>query len=783
MLSDEQTRAGRQSIKLWFILSLVGSGPYLASVALAEHISFRLIDGKPCARCTLAGARSSIPANVVFELGMESALLVDRRAAEVVGLPAETGATLEFNDLQLPRLPARVGESEVLEELTREHAPELGEIPATAVVGLRAFGEFTPQIDFVESLIRLLPLRENAIGGGAFIHAGEPRPGAAADNGALIPFEVRDGRLCLQAEGPEEFPLTVLLSTLQHDTLIDATTTALLDAPGGQLEVLQIGRLNVAAEVALRPEDLSSGWAGQRDAVLGTGFLSSYRMTVDLGRRQLALERVRQPRFPEEERAYFVARANDDADAIESFLEQHASSRLVGEASVRLIHLRLEQTPRDVAAVRRAVRLRAQRATDSKRARVMVALADRLMATDEQSDRDVAREALGLGLEYAADDPDARAVHDIHARLGRISLHDGNLQEARRHLLSAAFGLPRDPLVNLWLGQVYERSGKLSRAWSRYVRSALAGDPPPEAWGCLDRLNRDPAFRAGFSMRDASDLLEGHVVEFHPPDRFMRDHDPACPAVCLVELFTCVDHAQTAAAELAFGGLWEYLADTNVVLLTYHLPYPEPEPLVSEVALSRARFYGLDATPVALFDGGDAVDLGGDESAASEVYEAYRMRCKPPATSHSAPWRVVGEALLEGGVISGKVTALGPSGQSPLRLFLVLCEDTIMVPGGNSLLLHRHVARARVSPEGGYRVSPEPGPHEIAFTVPLSEVTRQLEKRVAHMEQDGEFEFRMKPTYVDGRTCFVACILQDVESKQVLAATRIAVKPAEDETS
>jgi hypothetical protein len=105
-----------------------------------------------------------------------------------------------------------------------------------------------------------------------------------------------------------------------------------------------------------------------------------------------------------------------------------------------------------------------------------------------------------------------------------------------------------------------------------------------------------------------------------------------------------------------------------------------------------------------------------------------------------------------------------------------------MSPGGNSLLLHGQVARAAISPEGGYRLPPDPGPHEFEFSFPLSEVMMQVEQRLTHMERGGGFEFRMKPTYVDGRACFVAGILQDVESKRVLAAVRIEVEPAEEKT-
>ena len=198
------------------------------------------------------------------------------------------------------------------------------------------------------------------------------------------------------------------------------------------------------------------------------------------------------------------------------------------------------------------------------------------------------------------------------------------------------------------------------------------------------------------------------------------------------------------------------------------------------MALSRARFYGVDATPRAVFDGVDVVDLGGDEGATNDVFGAYQARCEPAGPDQETAWQVVGEATLRNGLIDGKATVLGPGGEKNLRLFLILCEDLVMVPGGNSLLLHHDVARATISPEDGYQVPAESGPRDCQFSISLSEVTAHLERQVAQMEQAGGFKFHMRPTNMDGRGCFVAGILQDGETKRVLAAVRIDVVPGKE---
>ena len=62
------------------------------------------------------------------------------------------------------------------------------------------------------------------------------------------------------------------------------------------------------------------------------------------------------------------------------------------------------------------------------------------------------------------------AVHQLHAQLGTILLDAGESREAWKHLLSAAFGLPEDGMVNLQLGRFYEQEGRYRRAFSRYVQ-------------------------------------------------------------------------------------------------------------------------------------------------------------------------------------------------------------------------------------------------------------------------------------------------------------------------
>src|SRR4029078_5653735 len=84
----------------------------------------------------------------------------------------------------------------------------------------------------------------------------------------------------------------------------------------------------------------------------------------------------------------------------------------------------------------------------------MIVIADQIVAQREVRDgarMKVLGKALEIASQSAGDDMNAAAVHQINARKGMLALRQGDLKEARRKLLSAAFGTPGDARVNLWL--------------------------------------------------------------------------------------------------------------------------------------------------------------------------------------------------------------------------------------------------------------------------------------------------------------------------------------------
>ena len=144
-----------------------------------------------------------------------------------------------------------------------------------------------------------------------------------------------------------------------------------------------------------------------------------------------------------------------------------------------------------------------------------------------------------LGIESGRKDRYPNAVHEIHSKMGDVLLEKQEGRRAWKHLLSAAFGLPEDGMVNLNLGRYYEQEGRYKRAFSRYVQACIK----PESGPAGDRgpgTRAAQAARGGFLLRRphrASGGGQGARASARP--RASRPDDMNFRGrVALVEFFT-----------------------------------------------------------------------------------------------------------------------------------------------------------------------------------------------------------------------------------------------------
>ena len=220
------------------------------------------------------------------------------------------------------------------------------------------------------------------------------------------------------------------------------------------------------------------------------------------------------------------------------FLEEHPGKRLAGEAARLLLDYRIEDAaPSD--EIDAAVAWVFETEVGDLRTTRML---DLMKEMSDAGEVGVVVAAGRLGVDAGRGDRYPNAVHEVHGLLGRTLLDEGEGDEAWRHLLSAAFGLPEDGGVNLDLGRFYEQQGRYRRAFSRYVQAVIR---PESGAGGLEGLQRvqallkdDEGAAEPFSVRTIERMIAGKVRNFGASSRFVPDDENPALRTVLCEFFT-----------------------------------------------------------------------------------------------------------------------------------------------------------------------------------------------------------------------------------------------------
>ncbi len=752
--------------------SLIGCVLFFAlcTPVFATGIAIKDVGGMLCARCEITCEEKTLAAHVMIDLGTPVALLVHEQAAQVLGIGRDTAVSLDFGGLVLSDLSAIPTGLSILDGLNNSYSEELEDVPVIAILGLGAIRQWTTQLNISAGRIDLLSQSLSE-----YLVEAKLIPPSVPDSVALEPvaFVSERNGYWMTAIAPGDYELKVRFGTGMPDTTIDSLTADLAGSAAGDLESLMLGPVDITKYVALRPEDLSSQLSTPTDLVLGTNLLKHFKITIDQQEDRMLFEPVLPARVPLDERAFFVARANESADAVESYLRDYPDSRLRGEAARVLYRLRLDEYPPEPNAIRRSIDLLTEQTPVARRSNVLLELADEILAGRRDDKTELSDYLLNAAQKNAPDDLNATAAFQIQLRHGRICMEQGQLEEARRYLLSAVFGMPRDPMVNYWLGVLYERMGKLNRAWSRYLQAILEKDAPLEAMASLGRLHNDPVFRKEFSMDSAQQLIEGRTIEYHCSQRYsaQRDGDGG-KAIQLVEMFTCIDQPVTQAAELAFNGLYEFFENESVAFVSYHLSAYSPDPLTTEAGRARQEFYDVNSIPVVTFNGMTEINDGGDEGSADRIFAQYRQASLNQKQSQES-WRIVVTPKLTEGRLDGAIRIDGPVTTHEHRVFALLCEKQVLAIGGNGIILHRNVCRYHLSPVEGWVLPADQEDRSFAFDNAMTEISEAVKNQISALEEEFAVQFYSHPDYLEAEQLMVVAFVQDVDSRAVKAAVAL----------
>ncbi|MBN2491198.1 MAG: hypothetical protein JXQ29_10170 [Planctomycetes bacterium] len=768
------------------------AAPAAAQVAVREEapgVPARLIGGRLFTRAELRAGEKKVPAHLLLELGRASALVLHERTAALLELEPGGSLDLEFADYRAAAITPAVSRLRFLEYLTAEYARELEEIPVVGILGAGAFGGARLRLDYEKATLAILPPREvdtEALPppvaapaepeppNGAE-RAAEPTHPAAAPPLTSVPMTIAGGAYRVQVELDGSRTAIAAPATGEPDTWIAANLAAELGHPGGDLGSAHLGALDIAHYVALRPGAAPEGFPGAPDLLLGNNLLAHFIVTLDPHLRRLELEAVREPDFPAEEQACFQALVARDAAALEAFLDEHHEHRLAADAGQVLLEIRLGATPLDATALETAVNHFARTRPPKRRSRVMLDLLKQLVVRQPEAYRLVRQTALDIALASARLDEDPGAVHRARSEIGAVLLEQDQVSEAYRHLLSAAFGLPQDGLINLRLGQLYEKKGQEERAWSRYLQAAITEEAGAQGMAGLKRLADKKGIRTPYDVDEMEKLLEGRVPAFQPASR----HEPPGGArptrTVLAELFTGAHCRPCAAADLAFDGLVAHFAAGEVAILQHHLHVPAAEPLVSPAATIRAQHLGVRGAPAVVLDGRVPVpEVGGPPESAARAFRLVRAAVEE-RLAEPTPWTIALEGRIDGERLTVTARIDGPEAEDH-RLRLYLAERTVLFPGANKIVLHRYVTRFEIA-RGGAALARAAGERVVERVVSLAGVEDQLEEHLDAVEIQTQREFSMRPTRPEPRQLAVVAFVEDGRGHVAQAAMWSAVPP------
>jgi tetratricopeptide (TPR) repeat protein len=743
---------------------LLALAPGARAQLAGGRIPVRVIDGRLVTSCDVSGPKRRIPVNLFVELDTKSGLQLHNQAAGPLGIESSDGSTapikIHFPEFELEVARRELGDEDDLGEFTKYHSTELGENAVVGVMGAELFEAWHLTLEVGAGWIELS--EENEATGG--------RP--EAERGELItPITIENDLCWLPVRYADGRPAAFAIGTARYDSIIDAMVAQGQGRPAGDLEELSVFGLDLTDFVALRPEEVIQVHADGVAGVMGVNLLEHLRVEIDRVNRWARIEVRREAAFPAEDVDFFRAMVEEDPDAVEAFLDDHPESRLVREATELLLGLRIDQFAPEAETRRAVERIIAAQKDDLRATRAH----DLMIEMGDAGQAGLALHAGEQGVEHGRDDRYPNAVHQIHGRMGSLLLAEGDGDRAWKHLLSAAFGLPEDGMINLDLGRFYESQGRYRRAFSRYVQAVIQPESGPEALAALQRVQPLLAGGERFSVDLIDRLIAGKVRNFGAASRFSVDAGELSGRVTLVEFFTSAylgdERAGAIGGALGNQGALSYFEEAPVAFLAWHLPQPSPSPLCIEAGERRAALFGAGPN-VHVIDGRLFAPGAARWRQAEGVYSALRDKVSE-ALHRDTEYDVSLEARVEEGEVRGTFEVFGPEFEG-LTAHVVLAEKGVLFPGKSTVVVHRMVARASLA--GG----PDGVPVDLAeeeaavdFARALADISAENEAYHDRLEAEGLGTIVRLSTRLDSDELIVVAFLRDPETGEVLQAAMV----------
>jgi tetratricopeptide (TPR) repeat protein len=445
--------------------------------AAAHKLPLTIVDGIPVVSIKLTNPEGLVDA-ITVELALDHPgtltldgnqfgwLGVNPKSSPPVKVALEDNATVLFPaaGISAERSGAR---QELHDRITQLHASKLKDRKLKGRLGIEFLRHYHVVLDPTQNFVELTPL------------ADAPQPASITSDYAAR-FDAKTGLISLPVELPSGRSQLVIGSS-SYDTRIDPAVAEKLGRPDGNIERVELPGsvpLNLAKFVVFRPADWREKKTDQPDVAVVTGvnLLESFRVEIHWLASQIFFSAVKPSTPNAADRDYFMAERADTAEAYLAVLKKHPENRLAAEAARKLARLRMDEWGAADDDVLEAIEWVAKTAAADRRTEACMpyirALASQVGRTE------LTIRAAKQALTHARGAITVQDVYRIHRILGEQYIDLNDLDQAWRHLMSAAFvKIDRDPehafYVAYNLARVYEKQGRTSRAYSRY-RAALA---------------------------------------------------------------------------------------------------------------------------------------------------------------------------------------------------------------------------------------------------------------------------------------------------------------------
>lgn len=767
-----QFRLGMTVVMLIGALAL--NGPAQGGDTLEARMPVKIVAGRLIVRCDLSTRYRRIPVNLFIDYDRPCGLELHNRAADPLGVdkPGGNKITVHLPGFNLQLDGREHGDEDFLNDFTKLYSKELGETACVGTLGSKVLGGYHIVFDVNGGQVLLRPPSKP-----------DPAPPAEEEGETITSCTLVNDLVWLPVRLADDSLAAMNIGTTRFDTIIDEDIADDFDKPAGDIGPVKVKSIDLHQFVAMRPEELIQVHPDRALGTLGLGMLQSFRIEVDRVNKWVRLTPTRAPAFPKEDLEFFQARLEEEPEPLLRWLEKHKGKRLSRECAELLLQLQLD---RGVRAEEFEPALEWMDRTRIEDLRCTEALATMKTLTEARRP-DVAILAGEIGVKSGRADRYPESVHKLHSRLGELMIE---IPEKRRkaweHLLSAAFGLPEDGIINLNLGRFYELEKRYRRAMSRYVQAVIQPESGPMAVKALERLQEKMSGEP-LSVDLVDKLIAGKVFNFGAPTRFEPTSTNFGGRRALVEFFTNGHFGQrlpegwrsfAIGGAMAAEGLLSHYDRDQCVVLMYHVEQPEPTALMNELSMHQADYYG-DPRPVYCMINGVRKGPGASKWRDGEkVYEQNRAAVAE-AIMDEPEWSLTAEAEVKDGVISGSVTVKGP-GDPNLVVQIVLAERGVLYPGKAQVVVNRMVARYALSGSLlGKPYEPRNGEMTIPFKKALADITEENERFLEKYESRGGKSCSRLSTTMDPRQLSIVAYIRDDSSREVLQCVQLDPKGAE----